>query len=209
MTDLYKLLGVEKTATQDEIKKAYRKCAMKYHPDANETNNADFLFSMINEAYSILSDPQKRKEYDHGLLHTTGSTDKTDEDDAAYEEPMPKHKVRMPNPLFTVLRVLLKIILLPVRLVIFIFTGAMGFILGSAIVNFVFYIVSGLLFILFLFSIWSVVTVNYDMPMILRILTPGIFLLLAFLTNPFSGVLKFLRWLIERIEDFNDFLKEI
>jgi len=63
--DYYKTLGVERTASADEIKKAYRKLAMKYHPDRNQGNKqAEDQFKEINEAYEVLSDPQKRSRYD-------------------------------------------------------------------------------------------------------------------------------------------------
>lgn len=63
--DYYKILGVEKGASQDEIKKAYRKLAMKYHPDKNKGDkSAEEKFKEINEANEVLSDPDKRKKYD-------------------------------------------------------------------------------------------------------------------------------------------------
>ncbi|MCQ2359464.1 MAG: DnaJ domain-containing protein, partial [Phascolarctobacterium sp.] len=63
--DYYEVLGVSKTATQDELKKAFRKLALKYHPDRNKDNpEAADKFKEANEAYSVLSDEQKRAQYD-------------------------------------------------------------------------------------------------------------------------------------------------
>jgi curved DNA-binding protein len=63
--DYYKILGVEKDATQEEIKKAYRKLALKYHPDRNPDNKeSEEKFKEITEANEVLSDPEKRKKYD-------------------------------------------------------------------------------------------------------------------------------------------------
>lgn len=62
--DYYQILGLEKGASQDEIKKAYRKLALKWHPDKNKSTEAEKRFKEINQAYEVLSDPQKKQAYD-------------------------------------------------------------------------------------------------------------------------------------------------
>jgi molecular chaperone DnaJ len=64
--DYYKVLGVEKTASEDDIKKAFRKLAFEYHPDRNKDPGAEIKFKEVNEAYQTLSDAGKRQIYDMG-----------------------------------------------------------------------------------------------------------------------------------------------
>ena len=65
MSDHYAALGIDKNATPAQIKKAYRKMAVRYHPDKNPGDaQAEEMFKKVSCAYEVLSDPQKRKEYD-------------------------------------------------------------------------------------------------------------------------------------------------
>jgi len=88
-TDYYKVLGVERGASDNDIKKAYRRLAMKYHPDRNPGNEKEATekFKEINEAYGVLGDPEKKKQYDTygtvgnvGDIFTSGGTRATFED---------------------------------------------------------------------------------------------------------------------------------
>ncbi len=82
--DYYQILGVNKTASQDEIKSAYRKLAIKHHPDKNRgDSNAEHKFKEINEAYDVLKDSQKRATYDqfgHGAFQGGGGAGRGGQD---------------------------------------------------------------------------------------------------------------------------------
>src|SRR5438552_17454250 len=63
--DYYKILGVGKDAKKEDVTKAYRRLARQHHPDLNKGADAERRFKEVNEAYQVLSDPEKRKRYDH------------------------------------------------------------------------------------------------------------------------------------------------
>ncbi len=76
--DYYEVLGVDRSADKDTLKKAFRKLAQKYHPDVNKTPEAEAVFKEVNEAYQVLSDDQKRAAYDrfgHDGLQGAGMGD--------------------------------------------------------------------------------------------------------------------------------------
>jgi molecular chaperone DnaJ len=62
--DYYEVLGVERGATPEDLKKAFRKQALKFHPDRNKEPDANDRFKEVNEAYQVLSDPQRKAQYD-------------------------------------------------------------------------------------------------------------------------------------------------
>jgi DnaJ-class molecular chaperone len=86
--DYYEVLGVQKTATADEIKKAYRRLAITWHPDKNPDNKAEAeeRFKEISGAYQILSDPDKRQKYDQFGFEAEEFGDMPDFDNMTFEE---------------------------------------------------------------------------------------------------------------------------
>ncbi len=94
MKDYYKILGVRSTAHDADIKRAFRQLAIRYHPDKNPDPSAELLFKEINEAYEILSDPQKRAGYDwrrqKPLADIVQQSNQPQHRDPAYHKPRPK-----------------------------------------------------------------------------------------------------------------------
>ena len=84
--DYYEVLGVSKNASDDEIKKAFRKLAMQYHPDVNKSPDAEAKFKEINQAYSVLIDKDKRSLYDqfgHGAVDGTWGTEENNSENTS------------------------------------------------------------------------------------------------------------------------------
>lgn len=72
MTDYYKVLGLKKNCNQNDIKRAYRKLAMKYHPDKSNSDTSD-IFRQITDAYEVLGDETKRNQYDNPSINHIGN----------------------------------------------------------------------------------------------------------------------------------------
>jgi curved DNA-binding protein CbpA len=83
--DYYSVLGVPKTASQEQIKKAYHALALKYHPDRNKSPGAEDRIKEINEAYRILGDPEKRKEYEWRSQNPSPNPTWTADDEDYYQ----------------------------------------------------------------------------------------------------------------------------
>ena len=83
--DYYKILGISRNATEEDVKKAYRKMALRFHPDKNKSAGAEEKFKEIAEAYEVLSDKRKRDVYDkYGEEGLKGKAQKTEKSTCAY-----------------------------------------------------------------------------------------------------------------------------
>lgn len=118
--DHYEVLGLEKSATQQEIKNAYRKLALKYHPDVNDTSSSSFFFRLIHEAYETLYDPKKRAAYDAGTTQeaTPPSAKPTPQaPKAAPQAPKKVESIFREVDIRTVTNTWLLILLIPLKIV--------------------------------------------------------------------------------------------
>jgi len=224
----YEILGVEKTASAEAIKRAYREAARKYHPDANEVANASLIFRMINDAYEVLSNPAKRKEYDQSLdtpnahkppppaprehtssahhqpHHTTHYTTHNHyyAADDEYTPVVKKVRRKLPFPLswiWAIVRTLLKIIFVPgLSIVVYFFTASTGFI------TLVSYIISGILSLGVVVWWWNAVTADAPIDWFMGIGgTIGIYII-----SPY-GLPRLMFWSIDKIENFRLFIKNL
>jgi curved DNA-binding protein CbpA len=90
-SDCYAILGIKSTATEDEIKKAYRKKALQYHPDKNSSSTAEEIFKQINKAYETLSDAEKRRAYDLQQPTTNTKSSSSSAQQSKYEPSFQSH----------------------------------------------------------------------------------------------------------------------
>ncbi len=162
----YEVLGVEKNATQEQIKKAYRKCAKKYHPDSNDVENASFIFKLTKEAYETLGDIDKRVEYDKKLnfnskdRSTYSAEEDYEEESTVYHEYEPKKEsilLSIGSNILSVLIFLIKLIIKITLIPVLILSYSLSLILsvGAFVVNVIagfVAIVGSLLFFVALFS---------------------------------------------------------
>lgn len=102
MKDYYKILSVEKTATPEELKKAFRKLAKKFHPDVNPDNpKIEEVFKEINEAYGVLSDETKKAEYDRRMFGYSEDTTENSTEGKTFSKASYKKKENMSARDFT------------------------------------------------------------------------------------------------------------
>jgi hypothetical protein len=92
MKDYYRILGVTNSSSEAEIKRAYRKLAVLYHPDKNPDPQAEAMFKEMNEAYDVLSDPEKRKTYDLRFLNPFAAIVQEEEVPPPHRDPRYRRK---------------------------------------------------------------------------------------------------------------------
>ncbi|MDR0571098.1 MAG: DnaJ domain-containing protein [Clostridiales Family XIII bacterium] len=167
--DYYEALGVERDATKEEIKKAYRSLSKRYHPDVNDAANATAFFRIVDDAYQTLSDDDKRKAYDArgqtpGYQNTCQDYDERQE--AGYSADMGAgcgdrvRPRRNTGPVGGILRVLAKIILFPVYLLVAFLNCVLRFLGGlTALAGFIIFGLGVIVGVIDLFqeSSWSAV----------------------------------------------------
>ncbi|MCL2591956.1 MAG: DnaJ domain-containing protein [Defluviitaleaceae bacterium] len=124
--DYYEILGIDKSADQSEIKSAYRQLAQKYHPDANDAKNANIFFRLIQEAYEVLHNTEKRKIYDSRNGYSSNESENTEKDISFYECNYEQKEVNSNQIVRSIPRLLVKMLWLLVKfplLLLLIFIG--------------------------------------------------------------------------------------
>ena len=196
----YDILGIKDSATQAEIKSAYRSLSKKYHPDVNDAGNANTYFRLLTEAYETLSNPGKRAAYDSQSTTASTNHDYAEEytTQTYTEYPRPKLSKRTPLQItFWILKLLFKIVLLPIIPIMFFlgFVAAFVSVIANIAITLMLLII-GLVFIITLFQAfsgdapWSLVLIT----VVLGGLGVGIVACMAFLPTIFSTVTN---WMID------------
>ncbi|WP_020072498.1 J domain-containing protein [Faecalispora sporosphaeroides] len=111
--DYYEILGINKNATQQEIKRAYRSLAKKYHPDLNDAQNANAFFRLIQDAYENLSDTESRSQYDIAQRSQSPFNSQSDIKTSTVNEKKNEKTPTNQTWLTKVLKILIRLLLLP------------------------------------------------------------------------------------------------
>jgi len=113
--DLYAILEIPKTASSKDITSAYRRLALKYHPDRNKSPFANEMMLKINTAYNILSDPIKREEYDYSLIKPEKVIPEDTRESSSYEESLTGLLLRLIVRVKTRSKISLKIVIIVIK----------------------------------------------------------------------------------------------
>lgn len=181
----YEILGIEHSATAEEIKAAYRQLAKKYHPDANDAQNANTFFRLIHEAYAVLSDTDKRKAYDdRDVLKHDYSEDNAYADASAQAERnyggdisrdfVRRRKIGPLTIIAAILKIAVKIIFLPLIPVFLIFGRFISIVSGIA--DFVLTLLTFVSAIGFIAGLYQFLTGSADAALALAMMVAGLIL---------------------------------
>jgi len=220
----YELLGIEKTASQEDIKKAYRESAKKYHPDANDVSNASLIFRMMQGAYEVLSDVDRRREYDRTLVVASAPTSDstppqyTSSDDDEYvffeEERIVYSTGRFRTWLskHRFIRGIVKFVLFPIVITIAIFNLVVAFLMWHWIIRVPLFIISGFAMLASIMSIGGFFGAPWALdgqPGQMLYLIGGIFMfVISYLASPF-GLTRFIEFISGKLSDLKSIIQSI